>query len=141
MESRRRGPPHQPVPLEIWSADLALKVKLDAALWLRLAERSEVETLLRDGCAGAGADAFLIRFFEPLSDELEIVMNYAKEADTELCCRVDHAAALSWITLHRPDLGPANAPAAKRPVRGRSGRASAPGTSVGATKRAAGRER
>lgn len=106
MESKRnRRSQHQPVPVEIWSADGALKVKLDAALWLRTADRREVDVLLTDAGAGAGASAILIRFFEPLNDELEIVVKYAKEAETELCVRVDREAALSWVRAERSARG------------------------------------
>lgn len=119
MESRRnRQLPHQPVPVEIWSADGALKVKLDAALWLRTADRREVDVLLTGAGAGAAASAILIRYFEPLNDELEIVVKYAKEADTELCLRLDREAALSWVRAHRRDLGPAESARAERPARG-----------------------
>ena len=118
MVSRRGRLPHQPVPVEIWSADGALKVKLDAALWLRTAARHEVDMLLTNAGPGAGAGAILIRFFEPLNDELEIVAKYAKEAETELCLRVDRDAVLSWVRTHRTDLAPADRVRAERPARG-----------------------
>jgi len=118
MESRRGKLRHQPVPVEIWSADGALKVKLDAALWLRTADRREVDMLLTNAGPGAGAGAILIRFFEPLNDELEIVAKYAKEAETELCLRVDRDAVLSWVHTHRTNLVPADRVRAERPARG-----------------------
>jgi hypothetical protein len=101
--------PHQPVPLEIWSADQALMVKLDAALWLRLADRTEVDILVKAGWNGRGGGSDPVRFFEPLSDELATVLRYADEAGTDICYRLDADAALAWIRNHRPQLGLAGA--------------------------------
>jgi hypothetical protein len=104
MESRRGRLQHQPVPLEIWSADSALMVKLDAALWLRLADRAEVDVLAKAGWGGRGGGAVPVRFFEPLSDELAVVVRYADKAGTEICYRFDADAAIAWIRNHRPQL-------------------------------------
>ncbi len=88
----------------MWSENLALKARLDAAPWLRRVQQTEFDTLLSAGWGGRGTKAMLVRFFESQNDEVEILVRYAVQAGTDVCFRLDRDAAVTWLRRHRPEL-------------------------------------
>ena len=104
MYKRSHSLPEGAILLEIWSENLALKARLDAAPWLRRIDQTEFDALLTAGWGGRGREATLVRFFESRSDEVETVIRYAGQVGTEVCFRLDLDAALAWIRRHRPEL-------------------------------------
>jgi len=104
MYKRMKSLPEGAILLEMWSENLALKARLDAAPWLRRVQQTEFEAFLRAGWVGRGREAMLVRFFESRNDEVEILVRYAGQAGTEVCFCLDRDAAVAWIERHRPEL-------------------------------------
>jgi hypothetical protein len=104
MYKRMNSLPEGAILLEMWSENLALKARLDAAPWLRRVQQTEFEAFLRAGWVGRGREAMLVRFFESRNDEVEILVRYAGQAGTEVCFHLDRDAAVAWIQRHRPEL-------------------------------------
>lgn len=104
MYKRMNSFPEGAILLEMWSENLALKARLDAAPWLRRVQQTEFDTLLGAGWGGRGTKAMLVRFFESRNDEVEILVRYAVQAGTDVCFRLDRDAAVTWLRRHRPEL-------------------------------------
>ncbi len=104
MYKRMNSFPEGAILLEMWSENLALKARLDAAPWLRRVQQTEFDALLGAGWGGRGTKAMLVRFFESRNDEVEILVRYAVQAGTDVCFRLDRDAAVAWLQCHRPEL-------------------------------------
>jgi hypothetical protein len=92
------------IPAEIWSANLAIKAKFDAALWFERAGWEEVGALAACGWIGRGDDEPFVRFFVPLEEEAGIVVDYARKTRTNVMFSIDEYAAIAWIRQKRPHL-------------------------------------
>lgn len=102
MRKKRQQVPHVPVAAEIWSEDQALKARVDATAWLRCVASDDIARMIAGDWSGRGTGTPLIRFYGARDEEVAILLNYAGEAGTELCFRIDRAAALTWLDAHRP---------------------------------------
>jgi hypothetical protein len=95
-------PPNTPeVPAEIWTSNLVIKAKVDAAQWLARASGEEIGQMAAVGWSGAGSHWPVIRFFATLDEDVRSVLDYARRAGVEVAFRIDRAAALSWIESRR----------------------------------------
>jgi len=102
MYKRQDSLPDGAVRLEIWSGNLALMAKLDAAPWLQEITQSDLDALILKGWGGRGREAVAVRYFQPRSVEVDHVVRYSDRAGTDVCFRVDAAAAVAWLRRHRP---------------------------------------
>ena len=98
--------PKQQIPSEVWSGNLAIKAKFDAAIWFRRAASEEIGRLAACGWIGKGDDSPLVRFFVPIDEEVAIVVSYGRQKQTNVVFSVDEYAAMSWLREHRPHLVP-----------------------------------
>jgi len=89
------------VPAEVWTSNLVIKAKVDAALWLSRASGEDIGQMAAAGWSGAGSDWPVIRFFAALDDDVRSVLDYARRAGVEVSFRIDRSAALSWIDAQR----------------------------------------
>lgn len=121
MRQKRQQSPHMRVAMEIWSADKALMARVDAAAWLRCVPRDELSQVIASDWSGHGMATPLVRFYAARDEEVAILTHYATEARTELCFRVDKAAALGWLGVHRPAVVGPSAQAAAVPGRSHGG--------------------
>ena len=96
------------IPAEIWTSNLVIKAKVDAALWLSRASGEDVGQVAAAGWSGAGSDWPVIRFFAALDDDVRSVLDYARRAGVEVSFRIDRSAALSWIDA-QPQAAPRTA--------------------------------
>jgi hypothetical protein len=92
------------IPAEVWSANLAIKAKVDAAPWFKHASREEVGALAADGWCGRGEKISLVSFLVPLEEEVELVVAYARKRRTSVMFSVDACAAVTWILEHEMHL-------------------------------------
>jgi len=91
------GPHGSVVSAEIWSANLAIKAKFDAASWLERARSAAVDALAANGWSGGGSEAELVRYFVPLNEEVALVVSYARRKGIDVYFSVDRQAATAWI--------------------------------------------
>lgn len=92
------------IPAEVWSGNLAIKAKVDAAPWFKHASREEVGALAADGWCGRAENISFVSFLAPLDEEVEIVVAYARQRRTSVMFSVDACAAVTWILEHGIDL-------------------------------------
>jgi hypothetical protein len=90
--------------MEMWSANMALKARVDAAAWLRCISAGDLQQLIAGGWAGCGSTAPAVRFYGAIDEEVEILTRYAADARTDVCYAVNDAAALAWLKVCRPAL-------------------------------------
>jgi hypothetical protein len=90
--------------MELWSANRALKVRVDAAAWLRFLSDAELKRLIAGEWGGRGGTAPWHRFYGAHDDEVAILLDYAERADTDVCFTIDRTTATAWIAEHRPAL-------------------------------------
>lgn len=89
------------IPAEIWTSNLVIKAKVDAALWLASATSADIGQMAAAGWSGTGSHWPVIRFFAALDEDVRSVLDYARRASVEVSFRVDRPTALSWIEAQR----------------------------------------
>ncbi len=89
------------IPAEIWTSNLVIKAKVDAALWLARASGADIGQMAAAGWSGTGSHWPVIRFFAALDEDVRCVLDYARRAGVEVSFRIDRPAALSWIEAQR----------------------------------------
>jgi hypothetical protein len=89
------------IPAEIWTSNLVIKAKVDAALWLSRATREDIGQMAAAGWSGTGSHWPVVRFFAALDEDVRSVLDYARRAGVEVSFKIDRAAALSWIEAQR----------------------------------------
>ena len=92
------------IPAEVWSGNLAIKAKFDAAQWFARARGEQIGALAACGWSGQGNDDSLVGFFEPIDVEVSIVVDYARRRRTSVVFRVDADAAIAWMMKNRAHL-------------------------------------
>jgi len=114
------------IPAEIWTSNLVIKAKVDAALWLTRASGEDIGQMAAAGWSGAGTHWPVVRFFATLDEDVRSVLDYARRAGVEVSFRIDRAAALSWIDA-RPQAAPRIASGTRQHTGGTSAPPVAPG--------------
>jgi hypothetical protein len=107
------------IPAEIWTSNLVIKAKVDAALWLARASDEDIGQMAAAGWSGTGSHWPVVRFFATLDEDVRSVLDYARRAGVEVSIRVDRAAALSWIDA-RPQAAPRTAAGTRQHTGGTS---------------------
>jgi hypothetical protein len=110
---------------EIWTSNLAIKAKVDAAVWLARASTEEIRQVAAAGWSGAGSETPVVRFFAALDDDARGVVDYARRAAMEVLFAIDRSAALAWMDAYRIPAAPRRAE-----TRGHTGGTSAPRRTV-----------
>jgi hypothetical protein len=104
VRAKAKHAQHRTISMEIWSAKLALKARVDAAAWLRCISPEEVEHLIASAGSGHALGMSAIRFYRALDEEAALLADYAERTGCELCCAIDAAATQAWLDEHRPSL-------------------------------------
>jgi hypothetical protein len=98
-----------PVPAKAYTDDRVIEVSFDAATWFQAATDVEIVQLAQCGYGGDyPADNVAIALATENEDLAELHRYLERRVDTRnecgFECHVDPAAALAWITQHRPAL-------------------------------------